>query len=272
MPQRETVIRYFTGTGNTKRVAETIGKTLSGEGDAVDTAAIPCPAPMGDADRYVFCAPVYALGLPRVFKRYLAGLPRLGQPRPAMLVVTAGNPEHTGWALRHGRELLDTRGYRVMVSETIHMPDNWTPFLPAPSPDVSTVRLAVGDDLAARLAQDFLAGKERHRPFSLQSMTPAGSWLAHHGFHNVGINHMWHLFQATRECTSCGLCERICPVGAIEMANGRPKWSKTCEQCCRCFNLCPARAIEQLDVVGRGSTRDRYCAPGFKPQPKGEIH
>jgi ferredoxin len=271
MTQISAIVRYFTGTGNTKRVAEKIGKTLSGEGDAVDTAAIPCPAPMGDADRYVFCAPVYALGLPRVFKRYLAGLPVQTQAKPAMLVVTAGNPEHTGWALRHGHELLDARGYKVTVSETIHMPDNWTPFLPAPTPEICATRLAAGDELATQRAQDFSAGRERHRPFSLQSMTPAGSWLAHHGFHNLGINHMWSLFQATGECTSCGLCQRICPMRAITMADGKPKWSKACEQCCRCFNLCPARAIVQLDIIGRGSARDRYCEPGFKPQSESKC-
>ncbi len=271
MSAPRSIIRYFTGTGNTKRIAEKIGQALVAVGDTLDIAAIPGAPPVTDADRCVFCSPVYALGLPRVVKRYLAGLPKLGTPRPALLVVTAGNPDHTGWALRHGRELLDARGYRVIVSETIHMPDNWTPFLPAPPAEVSAVRLAAGDELAAQLSREFLAGKERHRPFSLRSMTPAGSWLTHHCFHDLGINHMWSLFRATDACTSCGLCERICPVGAITMAGGRPKWSRKCEQCCRCFNLCPARAIEQLDLVGRGSTRDRYCEPNFKPYHESEA-
>jgi MinD superfamily P-loop ATPase len=76
---------------------------------------------------------------------------------------------------------------------------------------------------------------------------------------------MWKLFRATKACTSCGLCERTCPMGAITMVDGRPKWSKACEQCCRCFNYCPAQAIEQLDFIGKGSTRSRYRAPGFNP-------
>jgi ferredoxin len=266
MSAKKTIIRYFTGTGNTKRIADRIGTVLSGNDAAVDLAPITPDAPIDpSAERYVFCSPVYALGLPRIIKRYLAGLPRLDQPRPAMMVVTAGNPEHTGWALRHGRDLLDARNCPVSVSETIHMPDNWTPFLPTPPEAVARERLEAGDELAGRLALDFLAGKERHRPFSLAAMTPAGSWVIHQGFHRVGIGHLWSLFRTNKACTSCGLCEKSCPVGAITMAAGRPKWSKTCEQCSRCFNLCPARAIEQLDIVGRGSTRERYCAPGFKP-------
>lgn len=265
MDKTSVVIRYFTGTGNTRRIAGRIGRALAAAGDQVDIAAIPGPPPATDADRHVFCSPVYALGLPRVFKRYLAGLPALERPTPALLVVTAGNPDHAGWALRHGRELLDARNYRVSISETIHMPDNWTPFLPAPVEEVALARLAAGDALATQLAEDFLAGRERHRPFSLRSMTPAGSWLVHQGFHAMGINHMWSLFKATKACTSCGLCARTCPMGAIRMANGRPKWSRACEQCCRCFNLCPEKAIEQLDIIGRGSRRARYHEPGFKP-------
>lgn len=266
MAQPSAGIRYFTGTGNTKRIADGIGRSLTLAGYAVDTAMITDNKPFDvRADRYVFCAPVYALGLPRVFKRYLAGLQKLDAQRPAMLVVTAGNPGHTGWALRHGRELLDARGYRVAISETIHMPDNWTPFLPAPAQIESDRRLAAGDAAATGLAHDFLAGIERRRAFSMAALGTVGSWLVYHGFHDLGINHMWYLFSVNRECTSCGLCEKICPAGAITMLNGKPKWSKACEQCCRCFNLCPARAIEQLDVIGRGSRRGRYCAPGFKP-------
>jgi len=266
MPHGIAVIRYFTGTGNTKRIADRIVTELITAGFTSDTRAITDSAQLpADADRYVFCSPVYALGLPRIVERYLAGLPGLTQARPAMLVVTAGNPQHTGWALRHGRELLDARGYCVSVSETIQMPDNWTPFLPAPAQDVVDHRLAAGDVLATQLARDFLAGNERHRPFSLAAMGTIGSWLVYHGFHGPGIDRLWRLFKMNKKCTSCGLCQRICPLRAITMVDGKPTWSKTCEQCCRCFNLCPERAIEQLDIIGRGSKRGRYHEPGFKP-------
>ncbi|HTY08655.1 MAG TPA: EFR1 family ferrodoxin [Candidatus Edwardsbacteria bacterium] len=269
MPNGTAVIRYFTGTGNTKRIAERIGAELAAAGFSADVRPIADGASVAAADCYVFCSPVYALGLPRVFRRYLASLPAQTKAKPAMLVVTAGNPEHTGWALRHGRELLDVRNYRVSVSEAIHMPDNWTPFLPAPSQEIIARRLAAGDELATRLARDFLTENERHRPFSLAAMTPIGSWLVYQGFHAMGVNHLWHLFTATKACTSCGLCARICPLQAIAMDDGRPRWTKSCEQCCRCFNLCPARAIEQLDIIGRGSKRARYREPGFQPEQKG---
>jgi Pyruvate/2-oxoacid:ferredoxin oxidoreductase delta subunit/NAD(P)H-dependent FMN reductase len=266
MSQLTAVIRYFTGTGNTKRVADGIGKQLTLLDHAVNAAMITDNVPFeASAGRYVFCSPVYALGLPRVFKRYLAGLPGLTQAKPAMLVVTAGNPEHTGWALRHGRELLDARGYDVTVSESIQMPDNWTPFLPAPEESVMQARLAAGDRLATALAREFASGNEHHRPFSLAALGIIGSWLVHHGFHGPGINRMWKLFKANDHCTSCALCARICPLRAIAMVDGKPEWSKACEQCCRCFNYCPERAIEQLDIIGKGSGRGRYYEPGFKP-------
>jgi hypothetical protein len=33
----------------------------------------------------------------------------------------------------------------------------------------------------------------------------------------------------------------------------------------RCFNLCPSRAITQLEAIGRGSRRERWLEPHFKP-------
>lgn len=46
--------------------------------------------------------------------------------------------------------------------------------------------------------------------------------------------------QKTHRCTQCGLCNRDCPMGAMEM--GSP--GKGCIRCLRCVTQCPQKALE----------------------------
>jgi formate hydrogenlyase subunit 6/NADH:ubiquinone oxidoreductase subunit I len=50
-------------------------------------------------------------------------------------------------------------------------------------------------------------------------------------------------YRALDACTGCALCERLCPVGNIEMRDGRPRWLGRCEACLSCYHHCPSRAI-----------------------------
>lgn len=54
---------------------------------------------------------------------------------------------------------------------------------------------------------------------------------------------------ASNSCSSCGLCSRSCPVGAIKMLRGKPSWNYKCESCMRCMNFCPSRSIEASHLL-----------------------
>jgi ferredoxin len=63
-------------------------------------------------------------------------------------------------------------------------------------------------------------------------------------------------FTVNENCSGCGTCERICPVGNIRIEDGKPVWLHTCEQCASCFSWCPSAAIEGTNLAARTRYRN----------------
>ena len=70
-------------------------------------------------------------------------------------------------------------------------------------------------------------------------------------------------FVVTDGCIGCGLCQEICPCGAISLSGGQPVWAKrTCVQCLGCLHRCPVEAIHWKKA---DEERGRYYNPRVEP-------
>ena len=58
-------------------------------------------------------------------------------------------------------------------------------------------------------------------------------------------------------CSSCGLCEKVCPFGAIKIQEGFPYIDDNCTECGICAEKCPANAfcVEQKET-GKQQTEE----------------
>jgi ferredoxin len=259
-------IRYFSGTGNSWRIATACAESFRTAGYAVDTESIRAGRPPDRAaESACFCFPVHSLDLPRNAAAYLRGLPAGHRSIPALLLVTGGDPDNCGWAVETGARILEERGYDVRIGGLVHMPNNWTPFHSPPDPAEAERIIARGVRSAGELVTNFLEGRTRLKAVSLRKFGVIGSVMMRNIYHRRGAYQLWRFFETGLRCTGCGLCERICPTGSIRLADGRPVWSNGCVQCMRCFNYCPARAIRQLEFLLRGNRHRAYRMPGFHP-------
>jgi len=65
-------------------------------------------------------------------------------------------------------------------------------------------------------------------------------------------------FHVDDSCSSCGICEKVCPVSNIKLVEGKPQWKHKCVQCLACIHYCPEVSIQYGDKTLK---RGRYHHP-----------
>ncbi len=252
----EHVILYFSATGNTRDVVHTITRRLEASGDDVRVVEIRRP-PLTESDRELISGaehlvvgfPVYAWAPPSFVMRLLRGLPQVRRPGSArnrmisatVVAVDGGNGARAGLT---AARCLERRGYTVVRVARVGYPENWSQFVPPPGPEDCRKLIESGRTAAAGVA-DMILRQERsfYAPHNPIAFFADGVGVL---FRLAGRRILGQTFVAGSLCTSCRLCERKCPVGAITMQprrGSRPRWNVKCELCNRCINICPERAI-----------------------------
>jgi ferredoxin len=122
------------------------------------------------------------------------------------------------------------------------MPGNYIAMYDVRGGDARERALGAARDDAARVAADV-----RHRVGRLPRAGSAFSALLYATFgrwFRRACRGLDAKFVVTDACTRCGACARVCPVGNIELVDGRPRWHHRCEQCLACIHWCPVAAVQ----------------------------
>ncbi len=255
-------LRYFTGTGNTRRCMAVVGDMLENAGWEVDgmeldlrPSASPQSAPQsspqgGDGEILVLAFPVLGFSAPQAVRSWAASLPKV-PGGSAVAAAVCGSvyvkgrivPGYGGRAAADVARILRRRGYRTIGCREVSYPENWTQVSNPAGGEEKKALLDYGDGLSRELARAILEGRfvRLARPADL----PLG--LVAPMFRLLARRVLGALFVADRSCTGCGLCVRTCPVGAVRLSEGRkrPRWlAPRCQGCNRCINICPAASIQ----------------------------
>ena len=240
------MIYYFSGTGNSKWVAEQIAKQTSDEAQSIPAVLKSgAPAAVAANERIGVVFPVYAWGAPSIVEKFCKSL-TIQTGAYTFAVCTCG--DEAGKAIRRLKSVFPWK-----AAWSLAMPNNYIVGFDVDQPELAQKKVDFARGKLPQIAQEILA---KSSVYDVQEGPGAGwkTFLIRPMFNRFARS--TSAFHATSDCNACGLCARICPVEAIRMENGHPVWIKAqCEQCTGCINRCPQRAIQ----YGAGTRkRGRY--------------
>lgn len=245
------MICYFSGTGNSKWVAQTVASALSDK--LVSMAAcygeqsLEPHFEVAQSEWLGFICPIHSWGVPPLVVQFIERMQIAGERYPRVFVIfTCG--DECGYADRQMKALLTTKGWKSSHIYSVQMPNNYIVF---PGFDVDSKALEEQKKTAAKaLLPDLIAAITSDKPmvhYKRGSLPFIKSRLIYPQF----CKHMMSSksFYVTDTCIGCGLCATVCPIGTIELVDGKPQWKADCTQCLSCIHHCPTRAIQYGNIT-----------------------
>jgi len=227
-------LRYFSGTGNSYKILDTCKEVFLRNGCNVTLASVTNESDIhAKADLIGFCFPVYAFAIPRICRQYLLNLPEFKSPINTFVLITAGDPEESGFSVQESSKILNNKGLKVTYSKVVHMPANWTVCLNPPSKEEAQAIIKAGVLKTRAIAQEILKGELHQHAFNYPpAYSKWGFYKDYYLFKWLGVSNLWRDYRTDETCDGCGLCAKICPTDSIQIAGDKPKWLKTCEHAC----------------------------------------
>lgn len=242
------MILYFSGTGNSRFVANELGKQLKDEVVSLNTYLKEGKQGVFESQTsFVFVTPSYMSRMPMRVEQFLLNA-RFKGSKNAYFVFTAG--EAIGNAGTYCAKICAKHGLKYKGIQAIKMPANYVVMYDVLDrekageaaqtalPAIETVADLIrnGNNLENK-------GLNGHKLFS--AIAPA--------FTSMMVKSK--NFYAEDTCISCGKCKEVCPLNSIFYKNGKPVWKNECMHCMACISACPVKAIQ----YGKGTkAKHRY--------------
>ena len=156
--------------------------------------------------------------------RFVADFLKQIKVKPQTYIFTAatfgGLP---GLAHTQVKEILENRGLSLAAGFSVCMPGNYAPLYGAPAPQKQEKMFWKEKE---RIKKIVSAIKEQKRGI-FEEKAFMLNFILNKMLYKGGIKQVplsGKNFWATEACTKCGICAKVCPVGNIELIDGKPKW------------------------------------------------
>lgn len=220
------MIFYFTGTGNSLYVTQKLAEKL-GEPDVYSMVEYKPDKQIGGKDKIIgFIFPSYYGNLPRIVRKfinsldihpdtYIFGIVTMGGFGSGSITMLEKTLAEKNLKLKYGRGILMPANYIIKYNPMF------------------IGRTAKSNKKIQKIANDIKLKK---------TLIKRSGIISDNLYKNIKELDKEFFFES--QCSGCGLCQKICPVGNIKLTNNRPEWLHHCEHCMACIHRCPKKAIQ----------------------------
>ena len=241
---------YFSGTGNTKYVANLFSSQMDAECFSIESN-IDFKAKIESHEIIAFCYPVYGSRVPLIMREFVAK--NISAIKGKKLIILVTQLIFSGDGARVLCDLFPENYVEVIYAQHFNMPNNICNF--ALMRQVSARKLQQKKDKAnkkiATICQDIESGVIKRRGFSafsrflgkIQGNHWQGDSKKVFALEGTMEYRAKHGLKIDDDCTMCGICVRICPMKNLEISHDKISHKNNCTVCYRCVNYCPQKAI-----------------------------
>lgn len=247
----KSIIYYFTGTGNSLKIAKDLAEKLNNT-ELVSVVKALREGITYPIERVGLVFPVYYGALPPIVAEFIG---KLNASQINYIFAVATCHDFAAAALYIVSKLLKKNNKKLDAGFVVKMPGNFIPMYGPPTADEQQQIFQVAAQKVEEIAE-FIKNAKKNK------VSGIGRFLAFMQKRNDRkFSLKDHAFRANQNCNSCGICQKICPVQDIEMIEGKPKWLHKCQFCLACLQWCPTKAIQ----FGKNTEfRVRYHHPDIK--------
>ena len=233
------MILYFTGTGNSRYIAEKIAKetedriiNINDKIKQKDNSFIKTDG------RLIFVVPTYAWRIPVIVKEWILRT-EFSDANQVWFVMNCGS--EIGNAAKYNKELCEQNNFIYMGTAQVIMPENYIAMFDAPDKEEAKQIISKAEPVIDNIIGLIKEGK----------VFPIPRNNLYDRFMSGPVNKIFYAlfvkadaFKVDDKCIGCDKCEQICPLNNIKIQNAKPVWGKDCTHCMACICHCPTEAIE----------------------------
>lgn len=239
------MILYFSGTGNSKFVAERIAEVTNEKIISINKILKEKKTVTLQSDEpYVFVLPVYAGRMPRVVERCIEEMNLNGSNQAYFIMTCFETPYQSE---KYIQKLCCRKHLKLVGFDYVQMPQSYIAMY-----DVPEYEEAVASYQRAIPVIEKIAGAIQKQQEFEHKVNGGGmmSNIINPIFYPLMVTTKG--FHVNEKCKGCGKCETLCPLNNISLIKHRPEWGKNCTHCMACINGCPETAIEyKKSTVGK---------------------
>lgn len=252
------MIFYFSSTGNSLYAAQKLAEAEQTECISItdvmntETGLEWYTFSVKEGEIVGFVLPTYFCGLPTIVTEFLSKLHIDGiQEHYIFLVATYG--AMSGNVVAMFQKKLAGQGLSLSAAYSICTIDSYLPMFSIP-PKSEMENIQAKADLQLEQICAAIQKREINKQHFSQRLGTALSTAIMYPFYQKARK--TSKFILSSACTGCGLCEKVCPCGAIRLENGKPVWvNSTCVLCLGCLHRCSTDAI---DYGKKTKGKERY--------------